>query len=394
MAEEPLSSHMIMHVDMDAFFAAVEKHDNPDLEGRPVIVGARPGSRGVVAACSYEARRFGLHSAMPISTAYKLCPHEVYIRPRMKRYAHVSRRVMAALAMVSPHVEPTSIDEAFVDVTGLDRHSGGLEETGRRTKDAVFKETGLTCSVGIGPNRLIAKIASDFEKPDGLTVVRPGAVLDFLAPLSVSVLRGVGKKLGQQLEGAGIRTVLDLRKRTEPELARRFGAAAGKKLFAQARGIASDLVGGTGTRKSISKETTFNEDVRDRDVVRETMRSQATAVGSIARREGTAGRTVNVKIRLAGFETHTRSRTFEKATNLDGEIFRQGWTLYQKSGFTNRPVRLIGIGISNLEKKSQLELFSEKSDKERRLAEAKDRIVARFGKNAVGLRSPRRDPLT
>jgi len=387
MADKKRVARTIMHVDMDAFFAAIEMLDDPRLAGKPVIVGARPGSRGVVSTCSYEARKFGLGSAMPIARAYRLCPHGVYLRPRMKRYAEVSRQVMKALARISPVVEPISVDEAFVDLTGLEELSGSAAVLGRKTKKVVLEATGLTCSVGIGPNRLVAKIASDFDKPDGLTVVAPGEVLDFLAPLPVSRLRGVGRVLLRKLEKAGIATVKELRRRSRDELVRFFGASTGESLHRQSRGIASDRVGRGGERKSISKEVTFNEDVTDREILRRTMLAQAAEVGSIARREGVTGRSVHVKIRLQGFETHTRSRTLDRATSLDDEIFKTGWALFEKSGYADSPVRLIGIGISGLERGGQLDLFENSRSKKKQLMEAKDRIVARFGKDAIGFGS-------
>lgn len=373
----------IMHVDMDAFFAAIEALDDPGLEGKPVIVGANPGTRGVVSTCNYEARAFGIHSAMPIAQAYRRCPDGVYLRPRMKRYSEMSHKVMSALAGISPAVEPTSVDEAFVDITGLEKLTGRPASTGRHAKKAVLEATGLTCSVGIGPNRLVAKIASDFEKPDGLTVVEPDDVLDFLAPLDLSRLRGVGKVLRRRLDAAGIRIVSDLRRRSRDELARLLGSAAGESLHRQAHGIASDKVGRGGGRKSISKETTFNTDVADSDLLRRTMLSQAAEVGRIARREGVAGRSVHVKIRLSGFETHTRSRTLEQATSFDDEIFKASWSLYRKSGYAGSPLRLIGVGISGLEREGQLDLFANGRRAKKKLMEVKDGIVERFGKNAI-----------
>jgi len=391
MAHEAYPTRLVLHVDMDAFFASIEQLDNPELMGRPVIVGARPGTRGVVATCSYEARRFGIRSAMPISEAYARCPSGRYVRPRMKRYASVSRLVMKTLAILSPVVEPVSIDEAFVDVTGLEEHFGGPTAIGRRAKSVIAAETGITCSVGIGPNRLIAKIASDRDKPDGLTIVPAEEVADFLAPLAVSCLRGVGRVLVQRLDSAKVRTVSDLRQWSRERLVRHFGQSTGEMLHRQARGIASAAVGARDERKSISKETTFNADVRDTRVIRETMLAQAAEVGGLARSSGFCGRCVHIKVRLEGFETHSLSRTLDRSTDLDNEIFGIGWDLFQRSRFAGRPVRLIGIGISALERGRQLDLFPA-DEKMKKVMDVKDRIAARFGKGALGfkIRSGRR----
>ncbi len=375
-----------MHVDMDAFFAAIEQLDDPSLDGKPVIVGAMPGGRGVVATCNYEARRFGLHSAMPISQASRRCPQGVYLRPRMKRYAAVSKEVMAALATISPVVEPVSVDEAFVDCAGLDALFGDPTAIGRRTKKAVLDRTGLTCSVGIGPNRLIAKIASDHDKPDGLTIVSADEVDAFLAPLPVSTLRGVGRVLGKKLAAAGVRTVSDLRQWEQQKLAKRFGANAGAMLYRQARGKGSDAVGHQGRRKSISKETTFERDVCDTEKIRETLRAQSVKIGRMARRKGLHGRCIQIKIRLEGFETHTRSRTIQEATNGDDEIFKTGWELFETSGFASKPIRLIGIGISDWSSDNQLELFPGGDRKKRDLLDARDKIVERFGADVFGFK--------
>jgi len=375
-----------MHVDMDAFFAAIEQLDDPSLDGKPVIVGAKPGGRGVVSTCNYEARRFGLHSAMPISQASKRCPHGVYLRPRMKRYAAVSKEVMAALSTISPVVEPVSVDEAFVDVTGLGALFGNPPAIGERTKKAVLERTGLGCSVGIGPNRLVAKIASDHDKPDGLTIVNADEVDAFLAPLPVSTLRGVGRVLGKKLAAAGVRTVADLRQWDRRKLSKRFGANTGAMLHRQARGKGSDAIGHREGRKSISKETTFDRDVSDTEKIRETLRSQSAKVGRSARRKGLHGRCIQIKIRLKGFETHTRSRTIREATNGDDEIFKTGWELFKTSGFASKPIRLIGIGISDWSSDNQLELFPREHKKIDDLLDTRDRIVERFGADVFGFK--------
>ena len=338
----------IMHLDMDAFYAAVEQRDRPELRGRPVVVGAQPGGRGVVATCSYEARTFGVRSAMPINEAYRRCPDAVYLRPRMAHYQAVARQIRVVLDAHTPVVEPVSIDEAFLDVTGLEGLFGPPEAIGRRIKDAVRAAVGLTASVGIGPNRLVAKIASDFDKPDGLVVVRPQEVLDFLGPQPVGILRGVGPRTLPILERLGLCTVADLRRLSVAELQRHLGPRAAASLYQQARGIASDRVGEQGPRKSLSKETTFGQDVTDARVLHDTLRDLAAEVAAAARKEGIAGRTVILKIRFAGFETHTRQRRLDHRSDDARTLFAVVWALYQAGRWGGRPVRLIGLGIDDL----------------------------------------------
>ena len=273
-------SRLIMHVDLDAFFAAVEQRDNPQWRGLPLVVGAAPGGRGVVATCSYEARRYGVHSAMPIATATRRLPPEtVYVRPRMDRYADVSRRIMAVLTTISPVVEKVSIDEAYLDVSGLMRLVGPPESIGRQTKAKIREAVGLTASVGIGPNRLIAELASDAGKPDGLTVVPQEAIHAFLDPMPLSVLRGVGAKTTARLQRLGLKTVGDVRGLSLEALRRHLGARAGTEVHLQAQGIADDRVYPANERKSIPKETTFSEDVIDPAVLQDTLRWAAQEVG-------------------------------------------------------------------------------------------------------------------
>ncbi len=376
-----------MHLDMDAFFASVEQRDHPEYRGCPLVVGAQPGRRGVVATCSYEARGYGIRSAMPISEAYRRCPGAIYVRPDMRRYAAVSEQVMAVLSEISPVVEPVSIDEAYLDISGLERLFGPPEVIGRRVKALVYEEVRLSASVGIGPNRLIAKLASESQKPDGLTVVPPEKVLAFLAPMPVANLRGVGRQTQKCLDQLGIRSVGDLRLVPLPELQRRLGAKGGRHLYEQARGIASTLVEPPGRRHSISKETTFNEDVTDEAVLRDQLLCLAWEVGRMTRREGLQGAVVTLKIRFPGFETHTRQRRLDMPISSDLAIFQTGWELYQSSGFIGRPVRLIGIGLSGWEEggQGQADLFTplDHSRREQRLNTTLDRIAGRFGKGKL-----------
>jgi DNA polymerase-4 len=381
----------IMHLDMDAFYAAVEQRDNPDLRGLPVVVGAQPGGRGVVATCSYEARRFGIRSAMPINEAYRRCPDAVYLRPRMTHYQDVARQVRAVLETHAPVVEPISIDEAFLDISGLGRLIGPPETIGRQIKDAIRASVGLTASVGIGPNRLVAKIASDFRKPDGLVVVAPDEVLDFLGPQPVNILRGVGTRTLPILERMGRRTVADLRRLSLTQLQAQLGPRTAVNLYQQARGIASDQVGDHGPRQSLSKETTFGQDVTDSRLLKDTLRDLATTVAAAARQEGIAGRTMILKIRFAGFETHTRQRRLDYRTNEARTLFATAWALYEADQWAGRPVRLIGLGMADLGTPDpiQPDLFDggaerpSDSTRNRRLTATIDRIQARFGSGAL-----------
>jgi DNA polymerase-4 len=381
---------LIMHVDLDAFFAAVEQRDQPQWQGHPVVVGAEPGRRGVVATCSYEARRFGVHSAMPISeAARRLPPETIYVRPRMEHYAHVSRQVMGALEGISPVVEQVSIDEAYLDVSGLERLLGPPEVIGQRAKTAIRDAVGLTASVGIGPNRLIAKLASDFRKPDGLTVVPPERVPEFLDPRPLTVLRGVGAKTAPRLRHLGLETVADVRRVPLEELRGHLGAQAGTELYQQARGIADDHVYPATERKSISKETTFGEDVTDPDVLRDTVRWAAQEVGYLARREALKGSVVTLKIRLRPFDTHTRSRTLALPTADDRAIFRTAWALFQAESWAGKPVRLIGVGLSGWGEDTglQQDLFAtdiqEPHPRDEHLYATLDEIRRRFGKSGI-----------
>jgi DNA polymerase-4 len=378
---------LITHVDLDAFYAAIEQRDHPDWRGLPVVVGAEPGKRGVVATCSYEARRYGVHSAMPISeAARRLPPETVYVCPCMDDYARVSRQVMEALETISPVVEKVSIDEAFVDVTGLERLVGPPEVIGQRAKSAIRAAVALTASVGIGPNRLIAKLASDYRKPDGLTVVMPGQVLEFLDPMPLTVLRGVGVKTAPRLQRIGLKTVGDVRRLSLEELRGHLGARAGTQVHLQARGIAGDQVSPASERKSISKETTFGTDIVDPAVLRDTLRWAAQEVGFLARYEGLTGAVVTLKIRFRPFETHTRSRTLPVRTASDGVIFRTAWDLFQAEDWTGKPVRLIGLGLSGWEEQGcvQPDLFGteapEPHPQDQRLDETLDAIRRKFGK--------------
>jgi DNA polymerase-4 len=395
-----MNRRLIMHIDLDAFFASIEQRDHPEYQGRPLVVGADPGKRGVVATCSYEARRYGVRSAMPISeAARRLPPETVYLRPDISRYGKVSQTIMKTLENLSPIVEKVSVDEAYLDITGMERLFGNPQAIGNRAKGLIHDCVELTASVGIGPNRLIAKLASDYQKPDGLTVVMPYQVDDFLAPLPLTVLRGLGTKSAPILQQLGLKTVADVRKLTLLELRRHLGRLAGTRIYQQARGIASDKVSKGSARKSISKETTFNEDITDPEILRETLHWAAQEVGYIARLEGRKGSQITLKVRFSGFETHTRNLRLATPTAADQEIFHRAWNLFQAEAWTGLPIRLIGLGLTDWENQSTLSplqgnLFDQAEApieiKQDRLYETLDAVSEKFGKNSIQLGVRRR----
>ncbi len=378
---------VIIHMDMDAFFASVEQLLNPEWKGKPVIVGADPQQgrgRGVVSAASYEARKFGVHSAMPISQAYRLCPHGIYARPHGHVYQEYSRKIFAILHTFTPLVEPLSIDEAFMDMTGCLHHYRDLESMGRNLKNKIKQSTGLTASVGIAPGKSVAKIASDFDKPDGLTVVRPEAVQEFLDPLPVTLLWGIGQKTYPHLEKLGIHTVKQLRQYPGEVLRQKFGKM-GEHIFRMARGEDNRDVSVTDSVKSVSNEITFDRDQEDSEVVRNTVFSLAEKVSGRLRRGGILGRTVHLKIRFEDFKTFTRSHTLKSPTNLTSEIFRHAELLLAEFDPPEFPVRLVGVGVSNLteEKGRQMSFWDIENRRKLDLERVMDRIQDKFGKGSI-----------
>jgi len=372
----------IIHVDMDAFYASVEQRDRPELRGRPVIVGADPRGRGVVAASSYEARRFGVHSAMPIGRAARLCPDGVFLPVDMEKYARVSREIMAILAEFTPLLEPLSIDEAFLDVTKTRALFGDGEEQARRIKSRIRTAVGLAASVGVASNKFIAKVASDLEKPDGLVVVTPGGEADFLAPLPVSRLWGAGRVTTADLESMGIRTIAQLAAIPPSHLQSRFGRG-GALLSALAHGVDERAVEPFAPPKSMGAEETFERDHRDGERLRATLRGQAERVARELRAQGYAGRTVTLKLRFADFSTITRSHT--------GDPTQDGLTVYREASalldrvVLRQPVRLIGLSVAGLGPagEGQLALLGPDAVRRERLARALDRLAERFGEASV-----------
>ena len=313
---------MIIHIDMDAFFASVEQMDDPSLRGKPVIVGGE--QRGVVSTCSYEARVFGVHSAMPMATARRLCPQAIVVRGRYARYAELSRAVMAALAEFSPLVEQASVDEAYVDATGLERLFGSLEELLLRIKERVREATGgLTCSAGAAPVKFLAKICSDINKPDGMFILRPEEVDDFLATLPVGKIPGVGKRMVESLQGLGVRTVGQLRRYSLDFMLRKYGKWGGV-LYERVHGRDPRGIETERAAKSESAECTFTEDTRDRDFLQRMLLAHAERVGASLRRHGYRGRTVTLKVKYTDFRQITRSRTLPEGINSTETIYACG----------------------------------------------------------------------
>lgn len=372
----------ILHVDMDAFFAAVEQRDRPELRGRPVIVGASPEGRGVVSAASYEARRFGVHSAMPIGRAARLCPGGTFLPVDREKYARVSREIMALLGAFTPLLEPLSIDEAFLDVT----HSRGLFGPGTAVateiKRRIRDEIRLTASVGVAANKFVAKVASDLRKPDGLVAVEPGRERDFLAPLPIARLWGVGRVTERALLAMGIRTIGQLAAVPADRLAARLGAS-GRGLATLARGEDERAVEPAMPPKSMGAEETFDADHRDVPLLRATLRRQAERIARELRAEGYAARVVTLKVRFADFSTLTRAHSAEPTQ--DGlVIYREASALLERLRLS-QPVRLIGISASGLgpAAQGQLSLLGPDAARRDRLAGALDRLQARFGEESV-----------
>ena len=381
----------IIHVDMDAFFAAVEQLDHPEWQGKPVLVGGSPEGRGVVSAASYEARPFGCHSAMPMAAALRLCPQAVVVRPRMERYVEVSRQVFDTLEEFTPLIEPISIDEAFLDVTGSTRLLGPPEEIAGEAKRRIYAKTGLTASAGLAPNKFLAKLASDLQKPDGLVIVDPDRIQEFLDPLPLSRLWGVGKATLPKLEALGARTFADLRRIDEADLRERFGEA-GEHFHRLVHGIDDREVVPDRAAKSISHEVTFHVDVVDHDYLRAVLLDQTDHVTRRLRRHDRLARTVVLKIRSGDFETLTRRTTLAAPTDHTDQVWRAAKELFEAWAHRRPfPVRLIGMGVTGLsaETGEQLSLFDHNENaRDHRLDQAMDEIRDRFGDNAVSRGGP------
>jgi DNA polymerase IV len=379
----------ILHVDMDAFYASVEQLDHPEYKNKPVIVGADPKEgkgRGVVAACSYEARKFGVRSALPITRAWKLCPGGIYVRPRMERYVEVSRQVMGVFRRYTDLVEPLSIDEAFLDITGSVKLLGPAEHIAASIKKDIRTSTGLNASVGLAPNKFLAKIASDLKKPDAFVVVTEGQVEDFLRDLPISRLWGVGPKTEQRLREMGFKTIGDVAAVPRERLVLSLGSL-GEHLFHLSHGNDDRPVEPNWEPKSIGSETTFDEDTGDRELLSRTILELSDHVAERLRKEGYRARKVTLKLRYSDFETHTKQQAQKKMIATGEEIAKVARVLFASFPMKKK-IRLIGVSAGDLHRDGdgepkQLGLFGETPQGNEKLSHTVDEIKQKFGADAV-----------
>jgi DNA polymerase-4 len=374
----------IIHIDMDAFYASVEQRDNSSLKGLPVIVGGDAGKRGVVSAASYEARVYGVHSAMPTSQAKGLCPQGIFLPVRMSRYREVSDQIFRILSEYTPLVEPLSLDESFLDVSGSEKLFGPALDIAREIKRRIYQTTGLTASAGIAPNKFLAKIASDFKKPDGLVEIKPEEVQEFLRDLPISKLWGVGKSTEEVLKEMDILSVGQLAAYPLKAIEKKLGKF-GLELAALARGEDDRPVIPHAAAKSISQEETFTPDLRDLRKIKRVLLDQSERVGWELRKQKLKGCTVQLKVRYPDFSLVTRSATLPSPTDLGIEIYQTAIKLLDKTQARQKKARLLGVGISNLRRHGpeQLSLFDFQRKKVERSTEAVDRILEKFGPQAI-----------
>ncbi len=383
MQKQNTSTRTILHLDMDAFFVSVERILDPSLEGKPVIVGGDPHGRGVVAACSYEARKFGLHSAMPIRNAYRLCPQGVYLHGHYKEYVRYSHAVKNILEKKLPLVQQASIDEFYLDFTGCSKIYGTALEFATNLQKEISGQLSLPCSIGIASNKTIAKIASDFKKPMGITYVPPGGEKEFLAPLSIEKIPGIGKRTYPVLCARGFRTVGDLANSSVDYLATLLGKF-GTDLWEKANGHGNDILSQDHDRKSISKETTFEEDIVSKPRIESYLFEISGSVGQSIRNESWQASTISIKLRYSDFETITRAKTLSRPTDDDKIIFETARDLFRKA-FTRRVgIRLIGIHLSKLNQFFEQEVLFEDEDAVRKkMLHAITKIRDKFGYSAI-----------
>src|SRR5581483_10637569 len=387
----PSASRTVFHVDMDAFFVSVEELFDPTLKGKPVVVGGQREERGVVSAASYEARKFGVHSAMPLRTAAKLCPQAIFVDGHPDRYRECSQKVYEVLNTFTPLVEMASIDEAYLDMTGTERLHGPALRAAHTLHQKMKAATQLNCSVGIGTSRLVAKVSSAQAKPNGVLWIVPGEEAKFLAPLEVGKIPGVGKVMEKNLHDLGVKKVGDLAQWEEGELERRFGkwglALAGKAQGKDAGGWFDNEVGADLDPKSISHEHTFNEDTAKQEQLESTLMRLSEMVGRRLREGGYYTRTVQLKLRYKDFTTITRAHTMATPTQLDTEIFEQIRMLFRKNWEKGEQVRLLGVHAGSLEtKEEQMDLLD--GDRQRRWKDAlsaADKLRDKYGESSVSL---------
>lgn len=375
----------ILHVDMDAFFASIEQRDNPGLRGKPVVVGGSPEARGVVAAASYEARRYGIKSAMPMATAVRLCPELILVPSNHRKYRDVSRQLMNIFSDYTPLVEPVSLDEAYLDVTGCTRLFGPPEDIARKIQKRIVDELRLTASVGVGPNKFIAKLASDYRKPRGITVVLPTEVESFLADMPVEKVWGIGPRTCMELQKIGVTTVGKLCNLSLQYLVQRFGKH-GQVLYDLARGRDERPVVPEQQAKSMGKEVTFPRDVRDVVTVENTLRELVEIVGRRLRKNKLACASVTLKLKYSDLRLVTRMTSLPEPTNLNGPILRAVINLLKKNWNGYPPLRLVGVTAGKLFSDAAVEssLFPDVSlEKEKRITRATDALKEKFGEQVV-----------
>ena len=381
----------IFHVDMDAFFVSVEELFDPSLAGKAVVVGGQAHERGVVSAASYEARKFGVHSAMPLRQAAKLCPHAIFLNGHRERYAEASRAVETVLRSFSPLVEMASIDEAYLDMTGTERLHGPPLRAAHRLHAGVSERTGLNCSIGIAASRLVAKVASDQAKRHGILHVLPGQEAAFLGPLDIHRIPGVGEVTGKHLNGMGIRQIRDLASLDETILRERFGrlglALAGKAKGEDAGGWFDTAIGEDSGPKSISHEHTYTEDTAEVDLLESTLAKLSEMVARRLRDHGLHARTVQLKLRYQDFSTITRAHTLDHPTQLDADLLRESRALFRANWKPGRKIRLLGVQVSSLtESGGQMNLLSHGQDEKwQKALSAVDKLRSRFGDSTVSL---------
>lgn len=383
-------ARVVMHVDLDAFYASVEQLKRPELRGKPVIVGGMglPGERGVVAAASYEARAFSVRSAMPLGRARRLCPQGIFVPTDFSAYRQASRRVFRILNDYSPLIEPLSLDEAYLDLTGSEAVLGPIAEVASGLQARVRRECGLDLSIGVATGKVVAKVASDLRKPRGLVIVAPGEEAAFLGPLPLSRLPGCGPATVTRLETFGVRTIGQLAAMPDALLGELFGKY-GRLLHAHAQGIDPRQVEPAGEPKSISREVTFDRDIVDRDEILRTGRSLMMDVAESLRGQGLAARTVTLKLRYQPFDTYSRQATLAVGSDRDDALLEAFVKLISEHLDPGRPVRLIGAGVANLESQAvQLDLLEARSGARSGLDAQLDRLRQRFGPNAISRGTP------
>jgi DNA polymerase-4 len=373
----------ILHLDMDAFFVSVERILDSSLEGKPVIVGGDPHGRGVVAACSYEARKFGLHSAMPIRNAFKLCPQGIYLHGHFKEYLRYSKAIKNLLEKKLPIVRQASVDEFYLDFTGCSGIYGPPLQFATDLQKEISDKLSLPCSIGIGSNKTIAKIASDFKKPKGITYVAPGTEKEFLAPLAIERIPGVGKKTFPILRAGGFRTIGDLANSSTDYLSTLLGKF-GTDLWEKANGKGNDILTTEHERKSISKETTFDEDIVGKSQIEDYLFDLAGKVGQLIRNENWQALTISIKLRYSDFETITRAKTLAHPTDDDKVIFETAQTLFRRAYTRRVGIRLIGIHLSKLNRFFEQELlFEDEESIRKRMLRAVMKIRDKYGFSAI-----------